>query len=247
MSSQVSSGRWSSHAGFFPIPKEEVRTEVQKFAKKANRLADQILSENSPTPYTGPVIIRNNYYYGSCWSPWFWYTPHTVYVPQQSRRERESDNNFLIGLFAAIVGGIALYAIGSGMSQCEDAHRELEKTHEFQNKLKNFQRNGPAEEQRYVAKAAQTASLKERICSRIKNSAITDLFLRTVLFVGCGLALTGALAFPPLVLPGVVIAIVGVGGMLFKWGLESSNSQNILDAKAPSLSYLFSKQMWRRL
>lgn len=234
MVSQISQDK-PSNAGFYPIPKEVVRTEVQNFAEKANYLAEQILAENAPsTNYTGPVVIRNHYYSDPFWIPW--YQPRTVVpVPEcrsRSPRERERENNAFIGVVAAVVGGIAIYSMGSAISRERDANSVLEETHEFQNKLTNYQQLAPVEEQPLVAKASEAAHLKERICTRIKNSAAADLCLRTGLFGGCAMALAGVFAVPALITAGTITGVVATSGMLFKWGLDSTNGDNIRDAEA---------------
>ena len=152
----------------------------------------------------------------------------------RARRDDESGARVLIGLAAAILGGIALFATGSAIGRCQEARHDLEDTKLAQDKLDLYQREAPQSDQALVNEAKQATDLKARICKRIKDSAIIDLALRVTLLVGCGFGLFAAFAaFPAAYLIAATVTAVTAGGaMLFKWGFETTDKQNNRDAMA---------------
>jgi len=215
-----------------------IRTQVQAFAERADTLANEILhrKEDGDQPSSNrerTVIIRN--YYNPWYTPFFWSPwPQPVYVVSHDSHRRDNDNDIrvLVGLVAAVVGGIALFAVGAAIPRYHDSEHELENTHEFQQRLQETTiDDGDAA---LIEEAKTAAFFKERVCKRIRNSALADLALRITISIGCGMALGAALTVGSgaFMVAGIVTAFVGGGAMLFKWGLESSDKRNIRDSQA---------------
>lgn len=213
-----------------------VRNDVEKFVSKADAMAHEIIAKNTSTTYEGPVVMRHYHYYNS---PFWWYHPVFIYTPYRpchsGRRGHAKDDGaaILIGATAAIVGGAALYAVGSSINRIQDAKTELRETRAVINKVARHFLARNEEDIAVHASIEKMAKLKERICNRVLNSAAWDLALRVALFVGCGSALFGAIAgAPALISAGAIGSLVVGGGMLFKWGLDSSDRKNYRDAVA---------------
>lgn len=228
----------------FCSPRKVSTSEIVNFAKTADNLANQILSQDAPVAYQGPVVIRSSHYYHP--SPFFWPIyppspsvvvinngPHSSASPVNRDRNKEKDNGaaILVGIVAVAVGGIALYSLGAGIATYNDTNQELADTQQFQERL-FIAPNADAKEQALIQEANNAANLKNRICTRLKNSALANLALRTGLFASCGIALAGAVAATPaLMTAGGVVGLVSVGGMLFKWGFDTSDKANVRDAQ----------------
>lgn len=224
-----------------------VRSEITFFASKANSFAEQILGQNRLSAYSGPVIVHHEPSY-----PLFWH-PNRVVVAQGSScsnartsLKKKDNSNLFIGVIAAVIGAVAIYSLGSSIASYQDASLELKETNQFQLKLMAYQDTANDEEQDLVYCARQAASLKEHICSRIKNSAASDIFLRTFLLGSCGSVVTGvvmnayalptfaaaATTAPALITCGAIAGCVTTAGMLFKWGFDSTDKANMRDAQS---------------
>lgn len=188
------------------------------FLKRASSLASQIIrGEDSYCNENGAnnvIVIRHH-----C-SPWYspFYTPiFPLYVdPVGCRRDGDDSAKALFAIVAGVAAGIALFAIGSAISRIQDANAELSNAEFIKQKNNNLW---------------QVADLQEKICNRIKTSAMVDLALRITLFVGSGVALLATLSVIPAAYAtaGAIAALLSVGSMLFKWGLDSGR-QNLHDA-----------------
>lgn len=235
-----------SRQGFNMISASAVQAEIKTFATKANHLADQILCQEEPKSYTGPVIIHSHHYY----QPWpmFWYNPGPRYVVIDNRTscpgDRKKDDQvaaLLIGIISAAVAGVALYSLGSSIAAYNDASQELADTQDFQEKLNFSPRNSGEKEQEKIDEAYQISNLKGRICNRIKSSAANDIVLKASLCSAAGASLAGAIVTAPaLITAGVVAGLISTGGLLFKWGFDSTDNCNRRDAQAlkASISHL---------
>lgn len=235
-----------------------VRSEITSFASKANSLADQILSQNEPATYSGPVVIHDHHYYEPSY-PLFWQPRPRVIVVDSPSCPRQcpapsakpsgkgkDDKAVFIGVAAAVIGGATLYSLGSSISAYQDAGAELEETNMFQHKLRAYQDTVGEDQQELVYHARQAASLKERICSRIQSSAATDIFLKSSMAAACGSALAGAAMevysvslivagaqlAPALITGGAIAGCATAAGMLFKWGFDSTDKANLRDAQS---------------
>lgn len=211
-----------------------VQSEIKTFAVKADHLADQILSQNEPKAYSGPVIIHDHHYY----QPWpmFWYDPGPRYVVINNRscsdnRKKDDDKAALIGFLSAIIAGVALYSLGSSIAAYNDASEELTDSYEFQEKLNQGPKNISQKDQDKIDAAYQISDLKGRICSRIRNSAVSDILLKGVLVGAAGLGFA-SMWTPALLTAGAISGAVSTGGLLFKWGFDSTDKANARDAVA---------------
>lgn len=209
---------------------------IHRFTERSTQLANEILGStpSSDSYRSERTVIIRNYYSSPWWTPWPMYQPIYVIDGGSGRRDN-SDMNCLIGLIAVIVGGIALFATGTALSRYQDSDSELADNERFQGELDRFSfgLRDASETKLYeqVEHAKHAATLKARICHRIRNSALTDLVLRISTFVGCALALTGIFAtLPGLVSVGTIVGLVSGGAMLFKWGFESTSRRLEHDA-----------------
>lgn len=235
--------------GFYIPSAAAMQSEIKTFAAKANNLADQILSQNEPKAYSGPVIIHDHHYYQPY--PMFWYDPGPRYVvinnnnsSHDNRKKEDKSGAIIVGIISAIVAGVALYSLGSSIAAYQDAKEELTDTQEFQQKLNCCPSSTDPKEQGRIDEAYQIANFKGRICSRIKSSAISDIALKAALFGAAGVALTGAITTAPALMTGGMIAgLVTTGGLLFKWGFDSTDKSNMRDAQSMKASVLHFNQL----
>lgn len=213
--------------------------KARAFVERANHMACEIIAKNTRTVYDGPVVIREYHHYSDpfCFHPWYptWSRPSVVVVPSndcRSRREKRDETQALIAIGAAIVGSIAVYFLGTGISRWQDASSELEETRAFKREvLENMQAEDIADNQLLI-EAMKVADLKERICSRITTSASWDIMLRTTVAASSAFVL-GSYFLAPVWMPiGVCGAAIGGLGILFKAGLESGEGQNGKDAES---------------
>lgn len=221
--------------GFYIPTIATIRSEIEAFASKAKHLAEQILSQNNPKAYTGPIIIHDHHYY----QPWpmFWYDPGPRYVvidrpSRDSKRNDDESARILIGVISTVAAAIALYSLGSSIASYRDSSQELADTQEFQGKLNFIPRDIEEKDQEKICKAYQIADLKGRICTRVKNSAINDIILKSSFFIGAGVTATAAFVNAPgLITAAGIGTLVAGGGLLFKWGFDSTDKSNIRDAE----------------
>lgn len=236
-------GPSAEHAGQH-YPLQAIRSEVNRFVTKAGDLANQILTENSPKPYQGPVIIRNHYHF----TPWH-YNPYPSVIVVgdhcHGRRQKDDDGGrILLGILATVGALIASYAVGSAIVTHQDASSELDEAKQARLKFQEFAMHAVGKDQELVSEALEASHLKKRICKRMKNSAVTDLALRITLAVGLGMIAGAAFVAAPQILAlGLVSSVVAGGAMLFKWGFESSSSANLRDAQALNESLKRLKQL----
>lgn len=213
---------------------ETVRAGVKHIAQNTNNFANHFISANDNQTSSRTVV---HHHYGYSYIPsWWYFYPQPMVVVDGGGRGSNDDGaaRLLIALFAAAVGGIALYAVGAAIGRLQASRQDLSDARSAQNLLERYSRVASDNDKQYVEEAKHATSLKVKICKRIRNSAITDLALRIIMGVGCGMLLAGALATSPgcLLLAGSVAIATSGGAMLFKWGLESTDRQNGRDAES---------------
>ncbi|HEV8052863.1 MAG TPA: hypothetical protein VGP47_10245 [Parachlamydiaceae bacterium] len=227
-----------------------VRSNIDQFADKANDLANQLLAPANSS-YTGPVIIRNNHYYSYSpfYSPWFYSRPSVIVVNNngRNRRSNEQDNgkNALLGVVLTVGAVIMSYFIGTAFSSYQDAQRECKEARGSHKKFANFQAYVSPKDYPLLDEARIATGLKDRICSRIRDSALWDLSLRTAVTAGLVLGALGAFSIcPPVVgILGLAICTTSAAAMMFKWGFDSTDRANIRDAQELRISAANIKQI----
>lgn len=227
-----------------------VRGKIHQFADKANNLANQLLAPKNAS-YDGPVVIRNNYYYSYSpfspfYSPWFYSRPSVIVVDRGNGRrsnEQDSANNILLGAVLTVGALVMTYFVGSAVSSYQDADRECESARRDQREFASYRPYASVDDFPLLEEARVATSLKDRICSRIRNSAAWDLALRVSLTAGLVIGAVGAFTCLPVLGVGLVIGAVSAGAMLFKWGFESTDRKNLLDAEALRASVTHLKQL----
>lgn len=242
---QVGSGSFT----VFPtrqVSSQAIRNQIHQFAGKAEGLANQILGENSTQSYQGPVIIRNHYHYSPFYSSWFYPQPSVIIVDGGRGRRQNNDNtaSLILGIVATLGTLIASYAVGSAIARHNDASLELQDASESLHNFYQYAGYATHNDQEVIQEAIHASSLKQRICARIKNSAVGDLALRITLAVGLGTVAAGAFAASPSLLAvGAVLGVISAAAMLIKWGYESSDKSNIRDAQNLQASLIHLKQL----
>lgn len=223
-----------------------IRKNINQFAVKAGDLANQLLAPKN-TPYNGPVVIRNNYYYSTpYYTPWLYSRPSVIVVDNgRGKRGNEQDNgkNILLGV-ALTAGALFMsFFVGSAYSTYNDATRERENARNAHREVANFQGYASPNDYPILNEARIMTSLQDRICSRIKNSAMWDLALKIGVTAGLVTGAVGAFTCPPMLGLGLVIGTASAGAMLFRWGMESKDKMNLLDAQELRASVINLKQL----
>lgn len=223
-----------------------VRSSINQFANKANDLANQLLAPKN-SPYSGPVVIRNNYYsYSPFYSPWFYSHPSVIVVDNgRGRRSNEQNNekNILLGVVLTVGALVMTYFVGSALSSYQDADRESKEARESQKKFNNYRAHVSPHDLPLLEEVRVATSLKGRICSRIRDSVLWDLALRIGITAGLVAGAVGSFTCLPVLGVGLTIGALSAGAMLFKWGFESTDRKNILDAQELRASVLKLKDL----
>lgn len=213
---------------------------LKKFVGTADILAQDILNKE-PSQQPRPQVIHHyhsGFGYGwSTWDPIFYPTHRTIVIDSSNNRRdksKEKDNGALVvlGVAAVVVGLVATFATGSALSRYNDSKEALNSTHEFASKLPFYSQALQNDDPALVIKANDILPVQERLCKRIKNSAMTDLFLRSVT-LGASVATavgTFATVSPAILTAGLITGSTAVVGMLFKAGYESVSSNDARDA-----------------
>lgn len=222
----------SAYSGQVPpvYSSEAIRAGVTQIARNTDSFATSFLPENN-----GPKVVVHRHYYGYDYTPsWFYFYPQPVYIVGGRRREDEGSSRAALAILSTVLGGIALYALGKALGRFRAASSDLQNAQHDRARLNDYGANAAGSDQTAVETAKHSVDLKGRICQRVKNSALTDVILRVGFAVGCGLLLASAFATAPglLYLMGAVTALTTGGAMLLKWGFESTDRQNQLDALA---------------
>lgn len=218
------------HTVLAPLPPEAKR-EIHDYAIRTNQLCTEILGND---PFAGPsltpiVVVHDT-------TPWWWwcFPSRCCDAPcaPKSKSERDQENSGLAaglaiaGLIFTVVG------LGSAAGRYSNASGRLYDTHLFQNMLERQHQSGVRDPA--MNEASYLASLQTRVCSRIKSSAIADLFLRTVM--AGSLSAVAAGHFYRESLPdwtqkaGLISTLVTGLAILFKVGCDSTSQRNHADA-----------------
>lgn len=215
---------------------QSLHQEGQQFVSSTKKVADEIISSNSNQSSSSSDSCCHASYRYSFWSPYYFWSP--IYVdPYPGYYGRRDDDDgalrFLIGLVAAVAGGIAMYTVGAKVNAIMEADEELSEIQKSKYKFRNLANHGTHQDFLYSKKLTQLADLREGVFKRVKNNAIADLILTIGVVAGSALALTGAFFTGyQMINTGIVIGLVSCAAILFKWGLDSTSKQNERDANA---------------
>jgi len=217
-----------------PLSSSYIRSNIAQFTSKTADLATQILAPKN-IPYEGPVIIRERYYPMYSYyptSPWFYSRPSMIVIDRHGRRRHNHDDGsrVLLGIVAALGAMIASYTIGTAIISLKDSQSELSKTKQDEKKFVEYQKQAGPEDKILVNQAIEAVCLKDRICSRIRNSAIWDLALKITLAIGLVLTAVGSFVCPPLIGLGLLVSVIAGGALLCKGCFETKDRDNYRDA-----------------
>lgn len=225
----------SSIEEVYPYNTRIAEREVQAYLESAQRLADDILGpEKSLKPHCcnsiGTVKVRH---FWSWWpmSPFYYMDPYPYYgrgIHVHSHHDSDAGLRILVGLAAAVLGGYAIFKAAEGLGKWKEANQELKENQEFKRNLRNYNNQFA---QTHFGELRQISELKDKIFSRIKSEALSNLIYMTSLVAASALALAGAIVTSgALIVAGVAVA-AGTGTlMLCDWGFNSVNRQHIRDA-----------------
>jgi len=221
----------SSSVGFTQPASPYFVADLKQFTNNTTNMVRDVLgAQNRPTGRVeGPVVFRTYRSYDPFWPSVY----QPVYVTSYNPRPREDNSNVLTGIFAAVVVGVTTFFVGQAIGSLEDAERELDNAISEKQKFDGYSKHSATQQERLTATdVVRAAGLKERICRRIKESAITDLILRVGLLAGASLVLIGAIyTAPAWISSGLVVSCAATALMLFNWGLNSTDRNNIRDAE----------------
>ena len=163
----------------------------------------------------------------------------------RGRRTNEQDDrkNILLGVILTVGALVMTYAVGSALSSYQDADRECENARKSQSEFANYRAYASPSDLPLLEEVRIASSLKDRICSRIKDSAKWDLALRISLTAGLVIGAVGSFTCLPVLGVGLAIGTISAGAMLFKWGFESNDRKNLLDAQELRASVLNLKRL----
>lgn len=225
--------------GQIHYPSDYIRTKVNDFCQKTQSFVQQFFASETTSSHT---TVHHHYHsYSPFYSPFYysspwWYEPSIVIGDRGRGRNNNDDGaQIVLSIIATIGALVASYAIGVAWSSLNEANEELDQTKEFENNLWRYQQNAKPEDQVMLAEAREAASLKERICARIVSSSGWDLCLRVSTAAGLALTAVSAALMPVAASTlgvGLVVTVVSLAAMLFKWGSDSRDSANIRDAEA---------------
>jgi hypothetical protein len=208
-----------------------------EFADKAKVVADDILGSEyavhgQPREHIGKVKVYHYHDYG--WG-WWGYNPSVYIIDGRSSYRRSDDDGsarFLLGLLAAVVGGFALYHLGTAIKHFREAEEELREIRPFTywSIVAGSKENSNLPFCKTIEKIAK---LESKIFTRIKHQAGWKLAETAGITAGCALTLVGAIyAVQVYVASGIVLGCVFTGSMLFRWGMDSMEKDHRRDAQA---------------
>lgn len=213
----------TSYAG--SVPQYNDVLETQRFIKKADNLAQQILHDNSSGQLPHEQVVFHHY------SPYssFWGYPQPIYYGGSNKRSSKDEGKVALGIVALAVVGTMLYKIGAAIPRYTEVSRELDESCKF----KAYYATKQQPNENLAAKINLLAEIKIQLCAREKNSAGMDLGLKSTMLAGAVSVLSGLyFSSQTEITAGCVLALVSGCVMLFRAGLESNDKSSIQDAQA---------------
>lgn len=215
------------------VPTGILKDAVRDFVVKTDAFVQPLIGDALLATAIAPV---HHYHHSSGWYPW--YQPSRVVVVDTGNSTRSSSTSSkrskedkTLAIVATIAALVAIYTVGSSVARYNDARHELTEASDFQDLLEGAKDN-PEETDRTLAfHAEKAAGLKERICRRMKNSALTDTVLRVSLLGG--LIATAASAYvgnAAVLNTSLATNLVAGSLIMLKLGYDSFSNANARDA-----------------
>lgn len=230
-----------------PAISAEFKSKIFKFAENADQLANKILPAQASNyvPERNGTNIHHHHHHD--YVPYYpiYSAPHSTVVitdrgdrscsttsSNRNNRKEEGSLFLAIGAIGVLMGG--LYYLGTGVSEYNDTNTQLNHAKKFEEKVKKLsKKNLSSTEKSLINEAKTAAKITKNIHQRIKDSTMNGLYLKAGLATSCGASFLGfwAGSYAAQWCP-VLPAVVCIGGLVFKTGLEWSNTDNIRDANA---------------
>lgn len=230
-----------------PLPKRNFSSHFEKYIQSSAELAKQILE---PKEYgadqdgrrMGHVHVTN-YNFGT---PFGLLTPaiqtvhHVHHYPKGHYGRKEDEDKpsgalrILVGLCSAILGGFAIFHVGSALNHLDETGQEIAYNKKYSSDLSYIEATdltgqaGP-----YVDNLKKIAEKRDSIFSRIKTNAVFKLMLTSALVAAAAFALIGAIfASYPFMGAGLLVGLAAGGVFLFKLGYGWNDKKDSEDAQA---------------
>lgn len=221
-------------------PSTIIRSKIAEFARQADALANKILPPPT-TFYEAPTHSCHGHYDQYHYAPY--HHPHTTVIfadrnpscdSRVSSSKGKDDNAVVLALIATTAALTALYYVGTGLSSYWNTDSEIKDTISIKEHLKTFSEMSlPKEDQLLISEAQKTASLTHSIYQRTRNSDLIGLYLKSGIVASGAISAAGfwAGSYATQYFP-IPFAMLALGGLIFKSGLESTNADNLRDARA---------------
>lgn len=209
------------------------RRTALEFVEKAKSVANDILGsehavDGKPREHIGGVKVYHYHDYG-----WGWYSSPVYVIDRHHgyyKNDDDSGARLVLGLLAGVIGGFALYHLGSAIKYFREASQELREIRPFTywSIVAKSEDNSNLSFCKTIEKIAE---IESRIFSRIKHQAGWKLAETAGITVGCALTLVGAIyAVQAYVGSGIVLGCAFGGSMLLRWGMDSTERDHRRDA-----------------
>lgn len=195
---------------------------VQSFFYSTNHIAESIInSKNSDS--IGHVKTRRFYF----WSPYpFFYSP----MQYEPMHRDSKEGLWMIGLLALAVLGFAVFKIGQAVGNYREANTEISEVKKFKaSHLTELTEEAAASQFSHLEKIIH---LRQNIFTRIKNNALCNIIFMTSLAASSAITMAGAvLSSAPLLGGGILAGLATSGILLYRWGFNSTDGDQLRDAK----------------
>lgn len=219
--------------------------KVDEFLNKASSVAKDILGPDAPQGGVAHVpaaptqigkVKTTHFHFGNTYNGIFMSGGNTYVTHNHNNNNKKKEDEVnpvirvLVGIAAAVVGGIAMYTIGQTINHIRDASDELKDVKTFNKDLKKYDIKYTGN--KHIESLKKVTSAQQAVFSRIRTNAIWKLALTISLAAAAAFGLAGALVgSAPLIIAGVGVGALVAAGMLLKWGLDSTNKRHVKDAK----------------
>jgi hypothetical protein len=228
-------------------PTAFLRSRIADFARQADGLANKILPQT--IPHRIPKYHKHHHYdehhhydhhHHHCYPL---YQPHSTVIladkntslfSSRDSSSKKDDGSAVLAAIAMVIGMTTLYFIGTGLSSLRDTEHEANDTKSINELLNTFSKMDLSkEDQLLICEAKRAALITQKIYDRTNNSTLNGLYLKAGLVTSCATSFMGFWANSSAVQYfAVPFAMFSIGGLILKAGVESTNEENIRDAKA---------------